>query len=211
MHSDVSRCAGSAVRYPVDRAADQIGSRAAAEQPPTRDHDADTARAARRSPSPTGCARKARRACSASTMPSLIGRPENPPAFPVEQVFEVGGQTLVVPDEPVQADPTKGRIAARRAGGDPAGRLSFGFGGAALRARLDARPVEVEVTAFAPGAAGTLRLESRRRLEGRAGKAAVPPDGRRRQREASRSPSPRRDSRHGEHHRSAPRSGRRLR
>ena len=34
--------------------------------------------------------------------PALIGRPENPPAFPVEQVFEVGGQTLVVPDEPVQ-------------------------------------------------------------------------------------------------------------
>ena len=34
--------------------------------------------------------------------PSLIGRPENPPAFPIEQVFEVGGQTLVVPDEPVQ-------------------------------------------------------------------------------------------------------------
>ena len=33
---------------------------------------------------------------------TLIGRPENPPVFPVEQVFEVGGQTLVVPDEPVQ-------------------------------------------------------------------------------------------------------------
>ncbi|HUC84890.1 MAG TPA: PIG-L family deacetylase, partial [Candidatus Acidoferrales bacterium] len=34
--------------------------------------------------------------------PALIGRPENPPTFPVEQVFEVGGQTLVVNDEPVQ-------------------------------------------------------------------------------------------------------------
>jgi len=32
----------------------------------------------------------------------LIGRPENPPVFPVEFVFEVGGQTLVVPTEPVQ-------------------------------------------------------------------------------------------------------------
>ena len=32
----------------------------------------------------------------------LIGRPENPPAFPVEFVFEVGGQTLVIPNEPVQ-------------------------------------------------------------------------------------------------------------
>ncbi len=32
----------------------------------------------------------------------LIGLPENPPAFPVEFIFEVGGQTLVVPTEPVQ-------------------------------------------------------------------------------------------------------------
>lgn len=31
---------------------------------------------------------------------SLIGRPENPPAFPVEQVFEVGGQTLVIATPP---------------------------------------------------------------------------------------------------------------
>ena len=34
--------------------------------------------------------------------PSLIGRPENPPAFPIEQVFEISGQTLIVPDEAVQ-------------------------------------------------------------------------------------------------------------
>jgi hypothetical protein len=33
---------------------------------------------------------------------SLIGRPENPPTFPVEHVFEVGGQKLVIQDEPVQ-------------------------------------------------------------------------------------------------------------
>jgi LmbE family N-acetylglucosaminyl deacetylase len=32
----------------------------------------------------------------------LIGQPENPPAFPVEFVFSVGGQTLVVATEPVQ-------------------------------------------------------------------------------------------------------------
>jgi LmbE family N-acetylglucosaminyl deacetylase len=32
----------------------------------------------------------------------LIGRPENPPAFPVEQIFEVGGKTLVVSANPVQ-------------------------------------------------------------------------------------------------------------
>jgi hypothetical protein len=35
---------------------------------------------------------------------TLIGRPESPPAFPVEHVFEVGGQTLVASDQPVAAD-----------------------------------------------------------------------------------------------------------
>lgn len=34
--------------------------------------------------------------------PTLIGDPQNPPAFPVEFVFEVGGQTFVFSDEPVQ-------------------------------------------------------------------------------------------------------------
>ena len=34
--------------------------------------------------------------------PKLIGRPENPPPFPVEFVFSVGGQTLVIATEPVQ-------------------------------------------------------------------------------------------------------------
>ena len=28
----------------------------------------------------------------------LIGRPENPPAFPVEHQFQVGGQTLEIAD-----------------------------------------------------------------------------------------------------------------
>ena len=33
--------------------------------------------------------------------PKLIGRPENPPVFPVDFVFDVGGQKLLVHDEPV--------------------------------------------------------------------------------------------------------------
>ena len=32
---------------------------------------------------------------------TLIGRPENPPVFPVRYDFEVGGQILVVPSEPI--------------------------------------------------------------------------------------------------------------
>jgi hypothetical protein len=46
--------------------------------------------------------------------PSLIGRPENPPPFPVEYVFKVGDQTLVVADEPVQAGTESGPFVARR-------------------------------------------------------------------------------------------------
>ena len=34
--------------------------------------------------------------------PTLIGRPENPPAFPIEQMFEIDGQKLVLADEPVE-------------------------------------------------------------------------------------------------------------
>ena len=32
---------------------------------------------------------------------SLIGRPENPPVFPIQQVFEVGGQTITIADQPM--------------------------------------------------------------------------------------------------------------
>ncbi len=44
--------------------------------------------------------------------PALIGRPENPPVVPMEFVFEINGETVVIPDEPVQVigDPTKGEI-----------------------------------------------------------------------------------------------------
>jgi hypothetical protein len=89
---------------------------------------------------------------------TLIGRPENPPVFPVEQVFEVGGQTLVVPDEPVQL--------MNRATRDGALRRLEVIAPIALKfvtpVRLFApgatRQVDVEVTAFRPGEGGTLRL-----------------------------------------------------
>ncbi len=44
--------------------------------------------------------------------PALIGRPESPIAFPVQQVFEISGQTLVVDDQPVQvtSDPARGEV-----------------------------------------------------------------------------------------------------
>jgi LmbE family N-acetylglucosaminyl deacetylase len=92
--------------------------------------------------------------------PSLIGRPENPPAFPVEQVFEVGGQTLVIPDEPVQAsiDSQKGEF-RRRLDVIPPVSLSF-VSDVALFAPSTSHPVEVEIMASRADSAGTLQLEA---------------------------------------------------
>ena len=92
--------------------------------------------------------------------PTLIGRPENPPVFPVEQVFEVGGQRLVVPDEPVQlvtsSDKKENR---RRLDAIPPISLSFGSE-VELFAPGKSRPVEVEITAYRAGVAGTVQLEA---------------------------------------------------
>jgi LmbE family N-acetylglucosaminyl deacetylase len=91
--------------------------------------------------------------------PNLIGRPENPPVFPVEQIFEVGGQTLIVPEQPVQ-------ITAARAEGETRNLtvispVSLKLGSdVELFAPGATRPVEVEVTAARPGTSGTLRLNA---------------------------------------------------
>jgi LmbE family N-acetylglucosaminyl deacetylase len=91
--------------------------------------------------------------------PMLIGRPENPPVFPVEQVFEVGGQTLVVPDEPVQVTTNAAKMEVRRRL-DTIPPISLGFDfGVALFAPGQSRPVEVEVTAYRADAAGTVQLD----------------------------------------------------
>ncbi len=88
----------------------------------------------------------------------LIGRPENPAAFPVEQIFEVGGQTLVLPDEPVQilSDAVHGKTRRRLEVIAPVA-LKF-----ASEVRLFSpgatRPVEVDVTTFRPAVTGTLRV-----------------------------------------------------
>jgi LmbE family N-acetylglucosaminyl deacetylase len=92
--------------------------------------------------------------------PALIGRPENPPAFPIEHVFEVGGQTLVVPDEPVEvvAGPTKGETRRRL---DVVAPVSLRFvSEVRLFAPGGARTVEIELAAVRAGVAGTLRLNA---------------------------------------------------
>jgi len=92
--------------------------------------------------------------------PSLIGLPENPPALPVEDVFMVGGQALVVRDEAVflASDPARGDV-RRRPEVIPPVSLSFASA-VALFAPGSTRSVEVEVVSSRAGAAGTLRLEA---------------------------------------------------
>jgi LmbE family N-acetylglucosaminyl deacetylase len=91
---------------------------------------------------------------------NLIGRPENPPSFPVENVFEVGGQTLVIADEPVQLVPGASAAQARRRL-DVIAPVSLGFAAEVeLFTPGTTKPAVIEVTAARAGAVGTLRLDA---------------------------------------------------
>ena len=90
--------------------------------------------------------------------PSLIGRPEDPPAFPIEYVFEVGRQTLVISGEPAAADPANAAM-HRRLDVIPPVSLRFASG-VQLFAPGAARPVTVELTAARARAAGTVQLQA---------------------------------------------------
>lgn len=88
--------------------------------------------------------------------PLLIGRPENPPAFPIALAFSVGGQTLVITDEPVQV---AGEGLPRRLEVIPPVSLKP-LSDVRLFAPGASRPVEIEVTASRTGSAGSLRLDA---------------------------------------------------
>lgn len=92
--------------------------------------------------------------------PSLIGRPENPPVFPIRQIFEVGGETLVIADQPVQitTDSSSNRK-QRRLDVIPPVSLHFSSE-VALFAPGSTHPVEIEITAARPNSHGTLQLET---------------------------------------------------
>jgi len=89
--------------------------------------------------------------------PTLIGTPENAPAFPVEFVFEVGGQTLVLADEPVQVVAGKKTI-HRRLEVIPPVTLSF-TANVELFSPGSTKPVAVMVSALRNKSEGTVRLE----------------------------------------------------
>jgi len=89
----------------------------------------------------------------------LIGLPENPPAFPVEFLFEVGGQQLVVPTEPVQVVTRPGKPAKLRRL-DVIAPVTLHFASIVkILAPGASGPVEIEVQANRAGSAGTLRLD----------------------------------------------------
>ena len=92
--------------------------------------------------------------------PSLIGTPENPPVFPVEQIFEVGGQTLAIPDQPVQilTDSAENKI-RQKLDVIPPVSLKF-ISDIALLTPGTSRSVEVEITASRAASTGTLQLEA---------------------------------------------------
>ncbi|HEV2454119.1 MAG TPA: PIG-L family deacetylase [Verrucomicrobiae bacterium] len=89
--------------------------------------------------------------------PNLIGRPENPPPFPIAQVFLVDGQPLIVEDQPVQ-------VTARRSHDEPRdleiiSPVTLKFPDEVeLFAPSAIRQMTVEVTARRPHVRGVLRL-----------------------------------------------------
>jgi hypothetical protein len=92
--------------------------------------------------------------------PGLIGLPENLPVVPIEDVFMVGGQTLVVRDEAVQvtSDPEKGDVRRQL---DVIPPVSLSFSSAVqLFAPGASAPVTVAIVSARADAAGMLRLET---------------------------------------------------
>ncbi len=89
--------------------------------------------------------------------PTLIGRPESPPAFPITYQFEVGGQTLMVHDEPTAIVHDASGKRRRKVDVIPPASLAFASK-VSLFEPGGTRPVSVEVTAARPNTAGMLQL-----------------------------------------------------
>jgi|AGTN01.2.fsa_nt_gi Uncharacterized proteins, LmbE homologs len=90
--------------------------------------------------------------------PDLIGTPENAPSFPVEYVFDVDGQTLIVQDEPVSiSTDSAGNETKRRLNVIPPVSLSF-INETLIMTPGTSRSAEVELKSSRANAEGTIRL-----------------------------------------------------
>ncbi len=91
--------------------------------------------------------------------PNLIGRPENPPVLPIQEVFEVGGQTLILPGQPAQRSGNSTKRSPRTL--TVISPVSLKFPSAtALFAPGATRRITVRVTAARPNLSGTVRLSA---------------------------------------------------
>lgn len=90
--------------------------------------------------------------------PALIGTPENASPFPVENVFEIAGQTLVVTDQPVQLTTVGGVTIKRHVDVIAPIWLRF-ISEVALFAPGGSKEIEVEVTAARANTTGSLELD----------------------------------------------------
>jgi hypothetical protein len=89
---------------------------------------------------------------------SLIGQPISPPAYPIEQVFEIAGQQLAIADEPSEIMTKAPRPDARRRLAVVAPvTLSFDYDVQSFSPGV-AKPVQVHVTSVRAGGAGKLKL-----------------------------------------------------
>ncbi len=92
--------------------------------------------------------------------PKLIGTAENAPSFPIDEVFEVGGQTLIVHDEPVQVTTDSlGNQIRRRLDVIPPVSLRC-VSDVVVMTPGSSRSVAVEVKAFRANSNGSLELEA---------------------------------------------------
>ncbi|HUR58132.1 MAG TPA: PIG-L family deacetylase [Opitutaceae bacterium] len=145
------------VRYPSSKGAEKIDATLTPGQPLVR--DASTTLPPRTPASqPYWLREEAAPGLFRVAESKLIGLPENPPAFPVEFVFSVGGQAFVVATEPVQILPTAPAAQQRRAlAVIPPVSLGFPYE-VELFTRGATKETIVEVTAARADSAGAVKL-----------------------------------------------------
>src|SRR5262249_2352974 len=91
--------------------------------------------------------------------PTLIGRPEDPPAFPVEYIFDIEGDRMVLSGEPVPATPSSPSDVPARLMIVPPVSLQFASD-VDLFAPGASRAVTVELVAARRGIVGRVALDA---------------------------------------------------
>ncbi len=92
--------------------------------------------------------------------PDLIGTAENAPSFPIDEIFEVDGQTFIVHDQPVTTSKNEsGAVITRRLDVISPVFIHFNFDTMVFTPGTT-KAVEVEVTAASGGSSGTISLQA---------------------------------------------------